>query len=170
MTRVSRKYSKAKWDMSAELAVNSVSADAITTDLKTTGNTLSLWVCTNESELESVVVALASGSDRLDKLDIAWMDLAQLEDQGLVVKATQGATPVVDFRDRHRDVVDLNYGGLGKFAGLFVSALRKDQCRRFTRADVVALLKKALEARRLDLRDLKEGVREVIARHLGETA
>ncbi len=91
-----RKIGRAKWDQKDDLPQGSIAADAVTTDLRTSGNKLSFWFCTadTDDELNEVVLALASGNDRPDKIDIAWFETALLEKDNVAIELSEGRTPV----------------------------------------------------------------------------
>ena len=49
MPVLARKIARAKWEPKPELGNDEIAADAVTADLKTTGNTLSFWRCESSS-------------------------------------------------------------------------------------------------------------------------
>jgi len=53
-----------------------ISADAVTTDLRTRNNNLSFWQCSEKTnkEIENVVLAIAAGRDKIDRIDIVLID------------------------------------------------------------------------------------------------
>ncbi len=70
---LTRKISLAKWQGNGDLDDSEIQADAVTADLKTTGNALSFWAreSVEDDDLQRAVLALATGLERIDKLDIA---------------------------------------------------------------------------------------------------
>ena len=62
MAVLARKISRAKWEASDDLGEGEIQADAVSADLRTTGNTLSFWRCTSASEtdLQRVILALTA--------------------------------------------------------------------------------------------------------------
>lgn len=152
MPFLARKVSLAKWQPNSDLAKEEISADAVTSDLRTLGNTLSLWACSSaeKNELEEIALALASSAERLDKIDLAWIDQSQLESEGISLVASTGRTPVQNCQQRHRDAVRLDLARLGKVAGQVAQAVReKGQWRRFSTREVLNLIKKAINDRRI---------------------
>lgn len=169
MPVLARKITRAKWERADGLAEGEVAADAVTVDLRTSGNTLSFWTCTipSEEELRETVLALAANAERLDKFDIAWLDEAAVCSAGLATNPTDGDTPVLTLRARHVDVEKLDYVRLGKVADLLVAALALNHHKRMTKKEVLEILKAAVLDRRVALDDLKNGVRVEVEKALG---
>jgi hypothetical protein len=173
VTFLARKVSKAKWEEKGGvgLADGEISADAITGDLRTTENTLSFWKAEQADDTlwQQVTLAIAAGAERLDKIDIVWLEGATLIDSGITLEDTPGKTPVKDLISYHVDAKNLDLIRLGKVAGLVAHALR-DQQQRFKRVpvrDVLALLVDAVRANRMQLSDLHHKVREEVQKKLG---
>jgi len=169
---LARKISRAKWDPGP--GPGEIRADAVTGDLRTEDDDLSMWICPQSggldlpSNLSDVVLALASGSKRVDKIDVAWISIEALHAQGLAPTPTAGETPVASLQDRHVDLQQLDYERLGKVARLLSSAVRNNQVQRFREKQVVSLLVEAVKRNALRPEDLQPDVRERITRNLGE--
>lgn len=160
-----RRIGRAKWDQKKELPANSIGADAVTSDLRTNGNELSFWVCEANSgeELKEVVLAMASGNDRPDRIDIAWFDASFLEKENVAIEHSEGRTPVADLRKRHVDAVRLDLSALGKIATHFATAIRdKEQFKRLQPREVIGLLRDAVLADRLKLDDLADKLHQSV--------
>lgn len=159
-----RKISLAKWshsDWGAEIP-----ADAVTGDLRTTDNALSFWSveAPSRAELEVVVLALASAAERLDKMDLSWVDPETLRSRGVRVEASDGRTPVDRLRKRHFDVARLDLGRLGLVAQLMSASVAANQHQRWTRKEVLRVLVAAVLRGELDPAQLAAPVRsEVLA-------
>ena len=65
-----RKINRAKWDQNNICEGESPSGDAITIDLRTKNNTLSIWEINSEDEIEDAVLALTVAGDTLNTIDI----------------------------------------------------------------------------------------------------
>jgi hypothetical protein len=105
----------AKWNQRTGLQDGEIPAYAVSTDLKAENNTLSFWKCNSEpdapdwrSRLDDVALAIAGGRDEIDKLDLVWFSLREIENAGLPVADSQGRTPIEDLRGTHVDVVSLD--------------------------------------------------------------
>ena len=155
---LARKITRSKWEDRQDIGDDEISADAVTADLRTHGNTLSFWRCGDgkKHEVENVVLAMASAGQRLDKIEVVWVAdkvLRHAVDQRL--KSTDGRTPVADLVGRHVDVYGLDYVRLGGTAECIVAALAKDQYRRLSKNEVRGILITAIEMKRLKSEDLK---------------
>ena len=161
---LARKISRSKWNAQIDLGKDEISADAITGDLRTQGNRLSLWRCrTNkESDVNEAVLAIAAAGDRVDSFDIVLVENEELISDGQDLDDSLGRTPIPDLVDRHVDVCDLDYMSLGKFAYKILTAIKNNQCRRIRRSQLINLLKTAAEKNRFDESKLKDGIKKVI--------
>ncbi len=162
---LARKISRAKWDERDELADGEIAADAVTGDLRTRGNALSLWLCGSggDSEIRSVVLALAAAGDRLDKFDIAWVPVSDLERAGISLKSTAGETRVAELRNRHVDAGSLDAVRLARFAEVLGTHIRAGACRRLTRSEVLDVLRQAVRDEVLDPEELPDKLRDQVS-------
>jgi len=73
---LARMISQVKWRQLEWINEGDISADALTCDLRTLENHLSFWQCKDGSikEIEDVALAIASGRDKIDKLDIVLIE------------------------------------------------------------------------------------------------
>ena len=113
---LARKITRAKWEPKQGFADGEIPADAVTADLRTQGNSLSLWQCGDATmhEVEEAALALATAGNQVDKLDIVWLSDDDLNADGQNWAETEGRTPVTDLIRRHVDLSLLDYGRLGK--------------------------------------------------------
>ncbi len=163
-----RKISRAKWDAKRNadrgLAEEEISADAVTGDLRTQDNVLSFWRCGagTSREIDDVALAIAAGCERLDKLDIVWLAVKELQSDGQTMHDTKGQTPVKDLADRHVDICGLDYVRLGRVAQQVVVAIEDERCCRLSRARVKGLLVTAVDQGRIGLHELTVKLQEEI--------
>ncbi len=166
-----RKITRAKWDRTEQLADGEIPADAVTADLRTTDNALSLWAAA-EAEgdaLNDAVLALVAGADRVDKIDVVWIQRAKFDEVGVSLDETDGRTPVSDLVDRHVDAVKLDLLRLGIFAEQVVSALGAAQHKRLTKKKVAQLIAAAVDADRVSLEDLEEKVQAEVSKYVEQS-
>lgn len=159
---LARKISLAKWSKQSELEVGEISADAVTLDLKTQDNKLSFWRCGDgkRAGVNEAALAIAAACDRIDRIDVVWLAVGELQGDGQTLKNTMGRTPVLGLDELHVDVCRLDYWRLGKVAQLIFTAIQKDQHLRLRKACVKDLLTKAAEQGRIDPAGLKDHVRK----------
>ena len=155
-----RKINKAKWRQRDVLNDEEPSADAITNCLKTSQNSLSVWTIDDESHLSNAILALAAGFQRLDTFDVALINEDDLVGNGLTITETPGITPYSAMIGRHRDISDLDYGGLGKVASLIISCLKNETVKRYTKSTLIDLLRAAVLSGDVRLEDLQPSVQK----------
>jgi hypothetical protein len=164
MVYLARKITRAKWESREGFAAGEIPADAVTADLRTTGNTLSFWKCEPPPEdgIRAVVLALATGADRIDRMDLVWVAEDALHAQGIALHPSEGRTPVASLRGQHFDLIQLDLGRLAKVATLLAQALARHQQRRFTRKEVIQIVAEAIHHNLLSASELDPGVRKEI--------
>lgn len=166
-----RKITRSKWERTDQLGDNEIPADGITADLRSTNNALSLWACADASEsLDDAVLALAAGFERIDKIEVIWIDRESLKAASVKLDKTQGRTPVADLVDRHIDAVQLDLIRLGRFAEQVSTALKAGQYRRLTKKQVARLIATAVEDGRVALDDLQEKVKIAVSEYVKRDA
>jgi hypothetical protein len=103
-----RIVTKPKWVAPEWMAAGEVPADALT-DLRSNNNELSVWgVESDTSNLNTALVAAASGRSRLDKLDYALLDEAILSAIPIKCVGSEGNTPHHTANTTmHRDLIEL---------------------------------------------------------------
>lgn len=146
-----RKVSRAKWEPT--LGTKKISADAVTGDLRTSNNELSLWkiASSERAELEKAALALAAAGDRIDTLDIAWIASEDIEGQGISLRDSPGRTAAVALKHSHVDAEKLDLTALCTIAEILARAIRdRAHFKRFTKAQVKQLLRTSLDAGQVD--------------------
>ena len=162
-----RKISPAKWPQKGEAtAVCDVRADAVTGDIRTTEDTISLWRIDTLEELDQAVLALASGGDKAVTYNVLTIPEETLLKYGFTLAETDGNTPVDGLAKTHRDVVGVNYGSLGKFTQLIMEAINADKLCTITKKQVKSLIVKAYKNGDINRDKLKERMREEIEEEL----
>lgn len=170
-----RKITKSKWfnvnDIQNEiLDPDDISADALTSCLRTSKNTLSLWRVDdieNEDELNTIVLALVanSKSERLSTVDILYFEYDEnlFDEKGINFEISDGDTTIKSCVDKHIDIVKLNLKTISIVVKLFCEFLNKSQSKRFSAKTIEKLLKKHLENNPND----KEGLTQELLDKLG---
>jgi hypothetical protein len=164
---------RAKWADAQGLGVGEISSDAVTRDLPTLNNELSFWSCasTDDDELQETVLAMAANGDRLDKMDVVWLESTAVNVAAVTVQPSphNANTPVESIKSRHVDFARLDLVRLGKVAILMRDAVVGDCCKRFQKADVLKVLVKAVREGRLKLEQLKDDLRSKVEAALPNT-
>ena len=162
-----RKISQAKWQTFAHEDGKPVTADAVTGNLRTQNNNLSLWQISDLSELHEAVLAIVSGQERLDAIDLAALDENELVEKGFSFRKTLGSTPVKELQEIHRDVVSLTCNDLHPLAQVVISSFRQKRVRRISKKRILDIVTGAIKNERLELSDLKKEVLEGVRKALG---
>jgi hypothetical protein len=84
-----RKINRPKWEPKLFMGPDDIAADAVTGCLKTTGNTLSLWECSNDlADIHRIALALALGidTDRIDTIDVVLLPKSAFEGRGFTLE------------------------------------------------------------------------------------
>ena len=164
MAFLARTIARAKWPKTGELTTGEIPADAVTIDLRTQGNSLSFWQCNSDKkdDIEEAALAIASGRERIDKLDIVWLDEENMRTDSQVLRDSEGRTPVSDLVNSHVDLVGLNYNLLGMVAQRVVNAIEENRYRRLTKRRVKKLIAKAHQQGRISANLLSDKLRAEI--------
>ena len=154
-----RKITRTKRLQGAELdktECRDIPADAITIDLKTNNNALSVWWIASDTDLPEVVLALSSNMEHLNKIEVVYINEQDLLDQGMIVDSERnGLTAVTSLAQIHRDIAEMTWTTLGKFACAVLNALKNNQDRCYSRSAVKGILNEAILNGRLDKAALK---------------
>jgi len=160
MSYLVRKINKAKWHQIDLENDNDVSADAITSCLRTRSNSLSVWKIGNEDDLDLAVLALVSNQDHLESIDVVILEQDALENKyNINVVASPGITPINSMVNDHRDLKNLRFSSLESMKNHIVERIRDNKIKRYTRGTLKELLNNAIEEGIVKFDDLKESVR-----------
>lgn len=164
-THVARKIKRPKWDRLPFLQETQVAADALSADLRTQANRLSFWGATpDEQGFDESALAIAASRDHAEALDVVMVPVRVIEELEVRLQPSEGNTPVADLRARHADAVELAADDMCRLANALAPFVRDDATRRrYTRRQVLRMLRAAVEAERLDPEALAPGLREAVA-------
>jgi len=119
----------------------------VLTDLKTTGDQLSVFEVTGTIDAERIAIAVAAGKREPDDTSYAVFDRVAAETLGIVVSPDKpGGTFDADVNALHRDLLIGTARRLLDFAGLLASG----EIAALPKKRVAELLKKGFESGRLD--------------------
>ena len=166
---LARRIDRAKWKPKEGISADEIPADAVTINLKSSSNRISFWSIEADSEgdINDVVLVLAAGRDKIQKVELAWVERDELQTYGITIRQSKGRTDVADMVDRHYDLCQLDYTRLGKVAQLVSSSLQDERYKRVSEARVEQLLVSAVEQDRVALTDLREAVQERVRNAIG---
>jgi hypothetical protein len=153
-----RRVTKSKWENQVHKLNNTVSADAITSCLKTKGNKMSVWSVEN---LEDAVLALASTNTSIAIVDVVELDAKRLKQLNFSVYQKDAETPAEQLNNKHYDIVDLDYTTLGVIANEIASETTKDSAyiKRYSASAVKKILKNAITDGKIKIDALDKNLR-----------
>jgi hypothetical protein len=166
-----------KWEESPSGDENEVSADAITTDMRTQGNRLSFWKFEEDdgdSFVEETILALYTTpftEKTLDKIDVIWIPISTIESDGFELCQNDGTTPLENLKKHHIDVSVLDGERVLLLASRIAEAVRSGRRKRTRRKEVEKLIANAVISGRVELEslshrfkdDIKETVQKITA-------
>ena len=158
MALLVRKIEKSKWMQKNILNGELASADAITNSLKTTNNTLSVWRVESEAEIEKAVLAIVSESQHLDAIDIIILDQEEIKSKKLELTNSLGKTPFKEFIHNHCDIVQLDYGSLGKVADIIINSFKKNRDTRYTKSQLKKIISDGIVQGSVKIEELNENI------------
>ena len=106
--------------------VNSVSSDGITRDLKSDGNTISLWEIKSLEELKEVAVSLLTSKNQPQNLFIVAIPKGSVEECLELENNNAAETAFKKFKNRHYDLLDMNLEKLKTFAEIILRAMQNE--------------------------------------------
>ena len=159
-----RKINQAKWRSTRGLMSGETPADAVTADLRTSDNRLSLWAVPPDDPpaIDEVVLAMCTSFDALDAVDFIFLEKEKLEHEGIQVDVSPMDIRITKPKAVHWDAVCLDVIRLGKFATMVKRTIDSDQVKRITTSELKNIIRTAIQGNRLTLTDLKENVRRKI--------
>lgn len=163
MAYLVRKFHRPKWELNKTLPkqVGDLSADALTSCLRTSGNTLSVWKTDDPDpeSFEDVLAAIFSGLDRPDRAFFVLLKESCIQRiQGVTIEESAGETPASkDINSKHRDIFNLNHSAITSVADIILGELRKGEealVLRYNEKQAIDIVKKFVEKGDIDISQL----------------
>ena len=158
MALLLRTISNPKWALPDWIEAGEVPADVLS-DLRPSGNTLSVWsVEPDRANLGSILAAVASARDRLDKIDYTLIDEGLLQPIPIKCARSEANTPHLTANTAHRDLTELTVNKVARLAHEMIVLERM----RLTPNQVRTVLSDALRRGTLDRARMKRGLLEEV--------
>jgi hypothetical protein len=154
-----RKIDRGKWMQNDILTGQDASADAITIDMKTSGNTLSAWQIPSEEQVLEAVLAMTTTGQHIEAQDFVVLNQEALATAGLQLQQCTMATPVTDLIDTHWNIINLTYSSLGILARFIIEEIKNGKNLRRTKGQLQKLIKQAIEDGRVDTDALSQNLK-----------
>ena len=180
-----RKFARAKWSLlekGTEDIIDNYKADTIANDMRTTGNTLSLWKVDSlsDADIEPVIVINSLLGDTISRLDL--MFIPEQFINNYILEQVDGNTVVANYRNLHYNVTQLTVGKHILFAKeimLKIIALENQSAkqpnhqpliRRYQEKKQLEMIEKWIQMGEIDFSQLKEKQQEAIERQRSTSA
>jgi len=152
-----RKINLAKWKQKL-IDDNDHNSDPITIDLRTSGNTLSLWRIKEESEeeIKEAVLALASNFERLGKMAVILINEEDLSKYSLDIKNNLGNGKYFSYNEEHFDIINITYNKLNPIGNIICEKVKADNFLPFSKADVKEIIQNGINTGKLEKEHLHE--------------
>jgi|GEM_PF-960105 len=164
-----RKISRAKWETEGRFASGQIPADAVTADLRTRNNSMSLWHIdkpSNDNELCDIALAFVAAADRIETMDLAWVDKEFFESNRIIIESSDGRTPVVSLRQYHADAINVDLTRLSAVATGIAAAIKINQYKRFTKRELKKIIVDAIDKELISIDVLNQKVKEEIRKQI----
>ena len=149
-----RKIKKPRWNDTGDLPwlpKGSLPADPLA-DLNTQGNKLSVWqVADDKSNLEQILIALATTTEHTDKMDYALLDQNLLAKIGVHISQVAGNSFYKDANVWHRNLVEMS---ADKVILLAKTIMQLSKRVRIPERKVLSLLQQAVDSGKVNRYDL----------------
>lgn len=152
-----------RWDGSQKIERDDAlfTGDAIA-DLRTQGNTLSVWYSSDGSDLDEIIVALALSRSRIDKLCFVIIDDNYISDLNIRLDNIPGLAPGLNSQqilDKHRDLTEIDYWRLGLIAEHMYKRVEQNHKGLITKQGLKELIKDYVAKGLINKEQLSEGIR-----------
>ena len=157
---LARNITTSKWKIQGVGRNRVKPPDGLTNDMRVMDGCLSFWTCDPAltSSLNDIVTAFAATRERVDRVDLAWIEETAITKNKLIISATDSDTPAIKLRFRHRDIKNLSMNRVYNLAREISRAVNKADLYShiWTRKEVLDLLIDAAQRNELNLDLAKE--------------
>ena len=170
---LARSIAAAKWTAREGIGDRHLLAEAVTNDMRIKETRLSFWLCdpSKAETLEDVALVLASTKDNIDRVELVWLPEDHIRQIRLTIDKVDGKTPAKSLNNQHRDIAGIDIWRVICLGRGIIKAVRRNDLRVYSKAEVSKLLLKALDENRIELSGLNEKLRkkvqELIAKNPG---
>ncbi|HIE8673090.1 hypothetical protein [Klebsiella variicola] len=120
----------------------SMSVDGITNCCQTSSNALSIWKTDSldvyDDNNKRLLAAIALIYDKPRPLTFVFLSDEELSSIGVTLQETPGATPVEDYKEKHRDICKLTLDSIGKLAWIIHEKVNSDDYYNLVTEDEVS--------------------------------
>lgn len=173
---VARKTKIGKWNTAGEACngnIDLLSADVITSELRTHANTLSTWSVIADPSgdhkyiVDDAVIALLTGPNAksLETIDLIILNRDEVSE--LAFDGSQkGDTTVTSLQDKHYNIVNLNYSSLGTVSSIFIDLVKKGEFVKVSKSDIKLIIEKAISNNVITLSNFNDDIKPKVCKML----
>lgn len=156
---IARKIDFAQWEPPTFPRENNlIGADVVRECLKTKGNAISLWYCSeDENSTDEIVIEIASKREFLDRANIIIVPFDAIkkaaDSEGFKVNPEEITTAVKGLENQHINLENLTISDLVKIAGIIANSFRNEPDsykREYSKSEVKKLFISMARDGRLD--------------------
>lgn len=152
-----RMIARSKWEaVSSEEKFMNYPSHPITADLKTDiKNCLSVWRVEDIDDIkliENVAIALCVSRDQIKRVQMVLLPEEELINKGFTLdNDPESAKSIDEYNYLHRDVANLNYSSVGRFAEEIVDILQDERMyKEFSKPKLKMMIKKRIEDKEIN--------------------
>lgn len=170
-----RKFARAKWvlmNQDAEKNIGNYCADAIANDMRTTGNTLSLWKAEslNTEDINPIIIINSLMGDNIKTIDLMFIPEEMMSKYAL--RQEDGDTVLFKYKSLHYNVTSLSIKRLIDFASDVVLTILLESesnplclVKRVKERDQLSLISDWIDCGKLNYEDLKDSQKKALDKY-----
>lgn len=138
MAYLVRAINRENWPEPDELdEINDLQSDALN-DLKTTENTISVWLANDVDDINNALIAYLGSLDKKvkDPVDVVFIDEKDLAEAGLDIRKEPNFTNIKGFNEKHRDITNLDYKSIGILANVIIKSFEKENSKIYSDVEI----------------------------------
>ncbi|MCY4325460.1 MAG: hypothetical protein OXC81_05505 [Betaproteobacteria bacterium] len=154
----------AKWGSNEGLKPGEVPSDAITGDLRTQNNRISLWKCLSQKQkhIEQIALAIVASGDYINRVELALIP-ADLLLHNPDLHDTEGRTPYRKLASEHCELTSLDGVRLVQVARLIADSIGKKLTCTIPKRRLMEITRNAIEQGHIDPADLSDELRKRVS-------
>ncbi len=151
-----RKFTRSKWGDPVPADHHTLKADAVTSCLRTSGDTLSVWRIADDTEIETGIMAIVGTLETIQGFHYLVLEEDAVLALGLNINESAGGSFVTELNGRHADIVNLTYDKIGLVADEMRRKISLEEYDQITASKVKKRIKEAIENGTVKVEDLSD--------------
>lgn len=143
----------------------SIATGLAVSDLKASGNTLSVWYTPSDKidDVKDIIAAAAVTKDSLSGISYVLLEEKELERLGIDIAEVLGIVKPVTDNDvliKHRDLINIDFWRIGYLAEYISKQINESKEYSKTKAEVKKMIAEMIDRGKVNVDLLKDGVRK----------